>query len=184
MFAVPTGLVVELVVHAASAPRADWDGEDSARPLSAEGRRQADDLATAIGVDLDAVYSSPARRCIQTVEPLVRSCGMTATIDPDLMTPDGRYEPTAWTEGMFAPMGQLLGGASMAGKALASLARMRAAHPGGRVVACSHGDVIPALLAFLISAQDQPPPVIPNRGGWYRLQFGSNELEIHSHPAP
>jgi broad specificity phosphatase PhoE len=71
----------------------------------------------------------------------------------------------------------------MAGKALAAISRMGAAHPEGRVVACSHGDVIPALLAFVVSLYGHPTPATIDRGGWYELRFGGRVLTVTSHPA-
>jgi broad specificity phosphatase PhoE len=183
MFSSLDDLVVELVPHAASIPRREWTGEDAARPLSAEGRGQAERLASAVDLPVSAVCSSPARRCVQTVEPLARSRGLRVLVDDDLMTPDGTYQPAEWTEGVFAPIAEVLGRAGTAGRAVAALARMGAANPGGRVVACSHGDVIPALLAFLLQAYGQAPPEIIDRGGWYRLRFAPPTLVIDAHPA-
>ena len=41
-------------------------------PLSAAGRKQAEELASAFPVRLDAVYSSPRRRALETALPLAR----------------------------------------------------------------------------------------------------------------
>jgi 8-oxo-dGTP diphosphatase len=172
------GLVVVLVPHAASVPRSDWSGEESSRPLSAEGLRQAEGLAAAIGAPVAAVYSSSARRCVQTVEPLARARRVGVLVDADLTTPDDRYQPSAWTSGVFAPMAPVLGGASMAGKALAAIARMGGAHPAGRVVACSHGDVIPALLAFVVCLYDHPVPAHVDRGGWFEVRFQTGTVSV------
>ena len=89
-----------------------------------------------------------------------------------------------WAEGLFAPIRQELGGAWMAGAALAELIAMGNTHPGGHVVACSHGDVIPVLIAQLLALYGRPvPPDIADRGGWYRLRFGADWPVIRCHGA-
>ncbi|MGY3677574.1 histidine phosphatase family protein [Streptomyces sp. TE33382] len=132
-------------------------GEDSARPLSPQGLSQAGSLAAVMRDSIDAICSSPAKRCVQTVEPLARSFGLSIATAPGLATPDGTYQPREWTEGFHSPFQRELGGAWMAGAALAVLIGMGSAHPGGHVVACSHGDVIPAF-----AAQGERH----SRGGW------------------
>lgn len=66
-----------LVRHADAGDRAAWTGDDRQRPLSATGRRQSDALA-ALHRDrpLDRVLSSPARRCVDTVEPIAEERGL------------------------------------------------------------------------------------------------------------
>ncbi len=56
------------------------------------------------------------------------------------------------------------------------------AHPGGHVVAFSHGDVIPVLVAQALALYDHvsPPPVV-DRGGWHRMRFGTDARTVESH---
>jgi 8-oxo-dGTP diphosphatase len=69
--------VVYLVRHAHAGRKADWAGPDLARPLSAEGRRQALGLIDRLdGRPLRRVLSSPAERCLQTVRPLADRRGL------------------------------------------------------------------------------------------------------------
>jgi 8-oxo-dGTP diphosphatase len=77
-------------------------------------------------------------------------------------------------------MGRALGGAWAAGRMLRAVALMMDAHPGGRAVAASHGDVVPMLLAALAGASGMPRPRHVGRGGWYTLQFASGDLAIIS----
>ncbi|MEU9320445.1 histidine phosphatase family protein [Streptomyces sp. NPDC048295] len=130
---------------------------------------------------IDAIYSSPAKRCVQTVEPLARSFGLSIATAPGLATPDGTYQPREWTEGFFSPFQRELGGAWMAGAALAVLIAMGKTHPGGHVVACSHGDVVPVIVAQALAlyGHTSPPPVV-DRGGWHRMRFGTDELTVQS----
>jgi 8-oxo-dGTP diphosphatase len=63
--------VVYLVRHAHAGKKAQWHGPDLARPLSEQGRREALGLIERLrSFPLGRVLSSPAERCLQTVEPL------------------------------------------------------------------------------------------------------------------
>ncbi len=60
-----------LVRHAHAGNKKQWRGPDQARPLSAQGRREAVGLIVQLGArPIGRVLSSPAERCLQTVEPL------------------------------------------------------------------------------------------------------------------
>ena len=60
-----------LVRHAKAGDRAAWKGDDRLRPLSKEGRRQADSLARLLArLTTGELVSSPYERCLQTVQPL------------------------------------------------------------------------------------------------------------------
>ena len=62
--------------HAKAVPREEWKGKDAARPLSSRGRKQASAIVgplQAFGVR--RVISSPAARCVSTVEPLAAALG-------------------------------------------------------------------------------------------------------------
>ncbi len=111
-----------LVRHAHAGDRAARPGHaDIGRPLSKKGRRQASAIAELLaGAGIERLLSSPARRCIETLEPLADRLGVPVEGDDRL------------AEG--APC-----------EASLSLAEeLRAA--GAHAAACSHGDVIPDLL--------------------------------------
>ena len=63
-----------MVRHAKAGSRGHWSGDDRLRPLSKKGFKQA---AALVGVlepfPISAIFSSPFRRCVQTVEPLART---------------------------------------------------------------------------------------------------------------
>ena len=62
------------VRHAKAASRTNWDEDDRARPLTKNGRKQADALVSTLGpYAMSAILSSPYERCVQTVEPLARA---------------------------------------------------------------------------------------------------------------
>jgi 8-oxo-dGTP diphosphatase len=111
-----------LVRHADAGNRSTWNGDDERRPLSAKGRRQSDGLAVLLApLKATRVLSSPFDRCVQTVEPLARELGLKVEPDADL------------AEGMED-------------EAIALVRSLM----GERVVLCSHGDVVPAVLAELV----------------------------------
>jgi len=62
-----------LVRHAWAGDRSEWDGDDQVRPLDERGRRQAAELVELLrAYPIEAILSSPARRCVETVEPLAQ----------------------------------------------------------------------------------------------------------------
>ncbi|MEM9564373.1 MAG: histidine phosphatase family protein [Actinomycetota bacterium] len=108
-----------LIRHAHAGSRLPG-GRDRYRPLSPDGHQRAVELVELFaGVGIDRLVSSPATRCLQTLEALAHDRGM--TIDEEATLGEG------------ADTRLTLGG-------LASLDGANA------VVACSHGDVIPAVL--------------------------------------
>ena len=111
-----------VVRHAKAGSRHDWDGDDDTqRPLTKPGRRQAQALAERFaGAALSGVWSSPHARCVQTVEPLAAAHGI------GIVTDERLAEGAALTDilGCFAEL------------------------PDGAVL-CSHGDVIPDTMEAL-----------------------------------
>ena len=66
-----------LLRHASAGEREDWDAHDRLRPLDARGRRQAAELVELLGsLGIRRVVSSPAVRCVETVEPLAAALGL------------------------------------------------------------------------------------------------------------
>ena len=115
-------MTVYLVRHAKAGSRRNWSGDDSQRPVSKPGQRQADGIMEQLRhAEITRVVSSPYTRCVQTVEPLATALGLTVDVSDEL------------TEG--APV-------SDAAELLDKLAREQ-------VVLCSHGDVIGDLLMHL-----------------------------------
>jgi 8-oxo-dGTP diphosphatase len=67
-----------LVRHARAGEASAWKGDDRERPLDERGVVQARALVELLGpYPVETIYSSPARRCIQTVEPLAAARGLT-----------------------------------------------------------------------------------------------------------
>lgn len=110
-----------LVRHARAGDRAAWKGDDRLRPLSKEGRRQADSLARRLArLTTGDLVSSPYERCLQTLQPL------SAVLRQPVLEDERLGEETGF-EGALALLGEL---------------------PDGSVL-CSHGDVIPETIDAL-----------------------------------
>lgn len=74
-----------LIRHASAGDRDAWDGDDLLRPLDGRGRAQAERLVDLLaGFEVSRVVSSPALRCVQTVEPLASARGLTVEEDEAL----------------------------------------------------------------------------------------------------
>jgi 8-oxo-dGTP diphosphatase len=133
--------VVYLVRHAHAGKKSAWLGPDLARPLSAEGRGQAVGLVDQLAPEpVRRLVSSPAVRCLQTVQPLAGRLGLP-------IEPDGRL-------GVEGPAGDLL-------ELLASPALDQA-------VVCTHGEVIGRVFAELRHAGSRLPdkPRWPKGSTW------------------
>ena len=114
-------MVLLLVRHAHAGDRDKWVGDDSQRPLTPKGQRQATGLAALLApFAIDRIMSSPYARCMQTVEPLAESLGL--RVDA----------AEALGEGHRA-----------AGLALVDL------DSDDVVVLCGHGDTVPYMLLAL-----------------------------------
>ena len=114
---------VYVVRHAEAGSRKRWSGPDEARPVSAEGRRQAEALVGQFaGLPVSRLLSSPYVRCVQTLEPLGQARALPI------------YGSDALVEG--ARLEEVL-----------SLVRNVAS--SGDAVLSTHGDVIELLLGYL-----------------------------------
>ncbi len=112
-----------LVRHGAAGDRGSWVGDDRDRPLSARGERQALALASELGTrPLDRILSSPYLRCRQTIEPLSDKTGVVIE------------EVEALAEGT----------------GIKTVRQLCLDLIGSEAVLCSHGDVIPSLLQWMV----------------------------------
>ena len=132
----------------------------------------------ALGTDVDAIYSSPALRCLQTVQPLANATGLPVVELAELIDTVQFSDPREWTQGHYRHIAEAVGGGWAAGHGLRALATMRRRHPRGRVVAASHGDIIPAFLAMICAAHETPLPKVAARGGWYTVRLDQESCVI------
>jgi 8-oxo-dGTP diphosphatase len=114
-------VAVYLVRHAVAVARGQWDGADETRPLTKRGMRQAHGLVKLLGDrPVRRILSSPAVRCVQTVQPLSESVERPVRERVELL------------EGADTQMALVL---------LDDAARRK-----GDSVLCCHGDLIPELV--------------------------------------
>lgn len=178
------GFVLELVPHCASVPPDGWTADHAVRPLSDLGHQQAEAMVPALGTDMEAIYSSPALRCRQTVQPLADAVGLPIVELAELLDTRQWAEPREWTQGPYRNMAQAVAGSWTAGHGLRALMTMVGEHPAGRVVAASHGDIIPAFLAMFCAWQDTPLPPVAGHGGWHTIRFTADSLTVTTTAPP
>jgi 8-oxo-dGTP diphosphatase len=117
-------VTIFLVRHAHAGKRSEWDGDDTVRPVSERGAAQSAAILEKLrGRPVKRVVSSPFLRCVQTVQPLAESAGVRVEAD-------ARLAEGAATDAALELLLEL---------------------DGDDGVACSHGDVIPALLRRLVA---------------------------------
>jgi 8-oxo-dGTP diphosphatase len=116
--------------HAKALGRDEWTGKDAARPLAPRGKKQAYAIVgPLLAFGAQKIISSPAMRCVKTVEPLATSLGRKIVKTP-LISQD------AWEDGKSdarAIIGE----------------RVRSRKPA---VLCSHGPVLPDIMNELALA--------------------------------
>lgn len=179
--------VLDLVPHLDAGDRDQWSGDQDERPLTDLGWRQAHALADAISARrIDALYAGPALRCRQTLEPLAERLGLKVAVLPELGEKQAWRLPDGWGPGPGDA-------AHAAGMALRGIDKLRTLHPNDAVVACSHGHVIPALVAYLVAVHGLHDVAqltfaiarhAARRGQWYRLRFDGERVDIELHEAP
>jgi len=149
---------VHLVRHAHAGTRSAWSGDDTDRPLSRKGRDQAVGLIDVLGRQPEArLLSSPAVRCVETLEPLAEAEGL------DIAT-------VGWLAEGNDP-----------DEVLDRLLRLEAA----TVVACSHGDVIPAVLRRVAaSGADVERGVDSQKGSTWTLELDGNRITTARYHPP
>lgn len=111
-----------VVRHVKAGDRGRWKGPDDQRPASDAGKRQAGAIAGRLaGERVSALVSSPSRRCVETLLPLGERLGL--KVDEDDRLAEGSSIELSLAVARDAP---------------------------DRAVVCSHGDVIPDLIAALV----------------------------------
>ena len=134
---------IALVRHAKAGDRDTWTEDDALRPLTKKGRVQAEKLVALLAdLEVDRVLSSPSVRCVQSVRPLALARRVGVEERPELAE-----------------------GAS----ATSALELLHST--GGAVAACSHGDVIPAIVTELAAGGvDLQGPTAWKKGSTWLLE--------------
>jgi 8-oxo-dGTP diphosphatase len=156
--------VIHLVRHGHAGSRGLWTGDDMDRPLSSRGRQQAAGLSELLaGAPVAAVWSSPARRCTETVGPVAVHHGTEVQVHRVLAEGGDSNEVLAF----------LLAEAHLL---------------DGDLVACGHGDVIPNLVGTL-AAEGVPvagtnDPKVIKKGGLWHLELTGGAITAATYQPP
>jgi 8-oxo-dGTP pyrophosphatase MutT (NUDIX family)/phosphohistidine phosphatase SixA len=148
--------VLVLVRHAKAGKSSEWRGDDRLRPLDPVGTRQADTLATLLGLFAPTrIYSADRTRCVQTVEPLAAALDLRVRVEPAFS--DESYEdgPTGTQTTLLA-----------------------LAKPGKVSVVCSQGMTIPSLIDRLgpgVRSSDT------RKGAWWVLTVVDGDVVSADH---
>jgi probable phosphomutase (TIGR03848 family) len=133
--------------------------------LDDRGRAQAARLVERFGaIRLNAIYSSPLERCVQTVEPLAAAQRLAVRVVPELIEMDAgswtgrtlaqvrRTKP--WTTVQTQPSAfRFPGGEGFVeaqARAVEAVERIARRHRRGRVAVATHGDIVRIVLARLL----------------------------------
>ena len=150
-----------VVRHAHAGNRSAWDGPDGERPLSRRGRKEAADIAEHLApAGVERLVSSPAVRCVQTLEPLADRLGLPVDGDDRLLEGAGGDE------------------------ALALALELSKERPAAAI--CSHGDVIQEMLGTLRAGGTRfmDPFVWPKGSTWVLTRDGDSWAEARYLPPP
>ena len=115
-------MTIHLVRHGHAGRRHAWDGDDAERPLSSKGRAEAEGLRQRLqDRPVTRVLSSGFVRCQQTVAPIAEQHDLNVEIEDALAEGASTADAIALIESLI----------------------------GTEAVLCSHGDVIPEVMAAL-----------------------------------
>jgi broad specificity phosphatase PhoE len=149
---------VFLIRHAHAGNRSSWRGEDGGRPLSQRGHAQAQGLIDLLGKrGITLITSSPAQRCVETVEPLAQALGLEVELDKRLA--EGSPVQPAFEVLMGAGPGHVL---------------------------CAHGDLIPSLMQRLVDeGMRASAPERCQKGSVWEIELDQgNPVKARYRPAP
>jgi probable phosphomutase (TIGR03848 family) len=135
--------------------------------LSPDGSREAEQLVERLhGVPLEAIYSSPMERTLQTAQPLAAQRGLALQTWDDLIEIDygdwtgaaladlrGRLRWTRWNSfrsGQRVPNGESMIGVQA--RIVSALIGLSERHGDASVAVVSHGDVIKAAIAHCLGS--------------------------------
>jgi broad specificity phosphatase PhoE len=135
--------------------------------LSELGQRQAARVVEALAHDdVDALYSSPAARALETAEPLAAKLGLPLQVEPGIVEFDrdhGSYVPVEELRAENDPRwhalvrGELQDSGvdpqAFRSSVVAAIEAIVASHPGGRAVLFSHSGTINAYTGHLLGQE-------------------------------
>jgi len=172
---------LDIFIHMDAVDRKEWQGAADDRPLTDAGKRQAERIAKELGAaPVQGIFSSPALRCRQSLEPISKACNLPITVLPGFKDTLGYKAPAGW-ENPDRPGGDPLGGAQSAGSAFAALRDIQTQVGDGHAVLCSYGDIVPALLALLSGIYGIDMPARNNKkGAVFTVQLDGETVRMSS----
>ncbi|GGI46959.1 putative phosphoglycerate mutase [Agromyces flavus] len=181
-----TAATIALVRHGET----DWNRQGRIQgstdiPMNETGRRQARATASRLGpLGWDAVVTSPLARARETAEIIADGLGLPAPdLEHDLAERrHGTLEGLTSSErraleARAVPIAGLESRVSVVSRAVPSLLRLAARHPGGAVVAVTHGGVIQSVLLHLWERRSLPSGAVAN-GSVHELLVTGTRLQV------
>ena len=139
-----------LVRHALPVRRENSDGPADPE-LSPEGIEQARHFAGYMHLEhIDAIYSSPMRRAVQTAEPLAALKNLGVTLVPGVAEFDQNANDPRWKEMVEGGWNSDEDRHAFHERVIGSIDSIIDDHPGGRVLVTCHGGVINEYLAHVL----------------------------------
>lgn len=137
--------MIRVLRHAEAGTRTYREGPDEERPLTAEGRMQAEAIAAGMPPGgVQRILTSPYARCRQSVEPLAELTGV--PLENEALLAEGT--PAGVVEMLLATL-----------------------EPG--TVLCTHGDVAAGLISGLMATgSDAGHCAYPDKGSIWELEVG------------
>jgi probable phosphoglycerate mutase len=140
------------------------DGSPADPGLAERGHEQAARVAAALAQDeIDALYTSPALRAVETAAPLAEALGMEPVVEPGIREFDSghtAYVPVEELRASNDARWQLLVSGDLYGtgvdpvefrsRVVEAVERIAARHPGGRAVLVSHSGAINAAAGHVL----------------------------------
>ncbi|MDT7546053.1 MAG: 2,3-bisphosphoglycerate-dependent phosphoglycerate mutase [Actinomycetota bacterium] len=140
------------------------DGSPADPGLAAVGLEQAARVHAALAGDaIDALYSSPSRRAVETATPMAAALGMDVTLEPGIAefdVDDPSYVPVEELRASRDPrwLALLAGDLYSVGvdpvafraRVVEAVERIAAAHPGGRAVLFTHSGTVNAVAGHVL----------------------------------
>jgi phosphohistidine phosphatase SixA len=146
-----------LVRHAHAGDKRIWGGPDLLRPLSDPGRREAHGLLTQLrDYQITRILSSPAVRCLQTVEPLAERRGL----------------PVEHADALAADRDP------------AGLVALLLDLAASETVLCSHGELIGEALTRLIGQDVPGGRLVWPKGSTWALQVQDGQVQYRDYLPP
>lgn len=155
---------VLIVRHGTAGRKAEYNGDDTKRPLDRNGRAQAKSLVPQLmAFGVSALFAADRARCVETIEPLAQKLDLPIATEPTLTEEAYASDPEAARQRLL----EIVAG-------------------GGTPVICSQGRVIPYLVNGWCDRDGIKPEKSGNRKGstWVLSHSGGHLIAADYLPSP